>query len=112
MPNTLIPLMYRDACNYKLHGEIVVGGEPDPTLIARLEAALDAGEFIVPEQVGLTHLARTDDMFKRRFPDPDDDHPYEEVLLDQIEATDKPPTDGRTLLQFIEACEGADWVAI
>ena len=103
--NTMVPVIYRDACNYKLHASWVFTGPPTPELTERLRSALDDGLYLVAEQVGFEHLARGDDLFMLRFPDPEDDHGYLELEVDQVAPTAEEATDGRTFEQFVAACE-------
>jgi hypothetical protein len=45
--------MYRDASNYKFHGEFIVSGT---LLRLHIEEFLFDGEFFVPHEIGLEHL--------------------------------------------------------
>lgn len=105
--NTQLTLLYRDACNYKTTGEVVFKGTPTPKLVARLMATLSEGEYLVPEQVGLTHPATQDPMFASRFPDEQDDHGFVEVATHDVVATHAPADDERTFAAFVDACEKA-----
>lgn len=53
MDFTRVTYMYRDASNYKFHGEFVVSGKLQKS---HLEKFLFDGEFFVPHEVGLNHL--------------------------------------------------------
>lgn len=53
MQFTRVDYMYRDASNYKFHGEFVVSGT---LLRLHLEDFLFDGEFFVPHEIGLAHL--------------------------------------------------------
>jgi len=53
MQCTRVEYMYRDASNYKFHGEFVVSGT---LLRLHLEDFLFDGEFFVPHEIGLNHL--------------------------------------------------------
>lgn len=107
--STLVPLMYRDACNYKTYTDVIFQGSPTPELLERLRAVATADGAddccIVAEQVGLENPARSDDTFGRRFPDEEDDHGYVEVLIDDVKAVTRLASDGRTFEQFVEECE-------
>ncbi|MEM7069715.1 MAG: hypothetical protein AAF478_12615 [Pseudomonadota bacterium] len=53
MRNTKISYMYRDASNYKFHGEFVISG------VVRMKDIVEFlfdGEFFVPHEIGLEHL--------------------------------------------------------
>jgi hypothetical protein len=105
--NTRVDLLYRDGCNYA-YSRVVFAGEPTPELVTRFLATRDNGDWIVTEQVGLTHPALESDTFNNgRFPDEEDDHGYTEVEERDIEATDDAATDERTFAEFVEACERA-----
>lgn len=104
--STTVHLLYRDACNYKTSESVVFNGDATPELVERLFAALDDGENIVPEQVGLEHPALKNDIFAGRWPDEEDDHGYSEILRDDVEPGGQ-VTDDRTFEQFVEACEQA-----
>jgi hypothetical protein len=45
--------LYRDASNYKAHGEILLFGESSEKDIASLRVCLESGEYFVAEQVGI-----------------------------------------------------------
>ncbi len=73
---TLIPVLYRDAANYKAHGAISLTGMITDSQIATLRQCLRAGTYYVPAQLGLAHLA--DDTWY------DDDDNWHEMLTDAI----------------------------
>lgn len=99
--NTMFHILYRDAHNYKAIGGATVAGF-DPDAISRIEAALDEGQFFIPRQVGLERPRFT---FGRKF-DPEVDHPWCELTL---EATDRNPTDPRTIFELADAFEAVKW---
>ena len=78
---TSIPVMYRDASNYKAWGSITLDGAITAGQIAELRAALADGESYVPGQIDLPHLAG------EAWPGStyEDDHNWQEMLLDDIE---------------------------
>ncbi len=76
-PNSLLEYMYRDASNWKFHGEVVVAGH---LAISDLEPFLADGEFFVPEDVGLAAL--------RPSVTNEDDHIYHSI--ESIEPSDRP----------------------
>ena len=104
MSNTQVAYLYRDACNFKAYGGAVFTGPPDPALVARLLAARDDDQFLVPEQVGLEHPGNS---MGERFPDEEDDHGFVELEADDITEVTTAPTDGRTFAEFVDACEAA-----
>lgn len=104
---TTVHLLYRDACNYKTISRVVFHGEATPKLQARFFAALEDGECLVPEQVGLEHPALSNDIFSARWPDEEDDHGYIEIVGDDVIEPGGVATDERTFEQFVEACEAA-----
>jgi hypothetical protein len=73
--NTELRYLYRDASNYKQHGEVVLAGE-----MAESEAWSELWEevYFIPSAVGLANLQH---LFREQgFPFPtDDDHPWHEV---------------------------------
>lgn len=48
--------LYRDAANWKTYGEALLTGCWSPSLVARIEAALDGDRLFVAEEVGLPAL--------------------------------------------------------
>lgn len=100
--NTRINYLYRDACNYKKHNEVVLSGELTPTHLKRIEACLMDGEFFVPRCVGLP---------ERRIEDvrTDDDHCWFEWSISEdydlnesgVQLTDKPPTVDMTVEELV-----------
>jgi hypothetical protein len=78
---TVIPVLYRDAANYKATGQIVLIGTLTPDQIATLRSALDEGEYYNPMQ--LDHLHMGELKWPERFPG-EDDHSFQEMLLDEI----------------------------
>lgn len=51
--NTRVLLRYRDGANFKQDCSVVVTGPPDEALVARFTAALDSGEYLIPQDCGL-----------------------------------------------------------
>ena len=78
---TSIPVMYRDASNYKAWGSITLDGAITAEQIAELRAALADGASYVRGQIGLPHLAG------EAWPGStyEDDHNWQEMFLDDIE---------------------------
>lgn len=70
MTHTKIEYMYRDASNYKFHGEFVVKGK---LRRRQIENFLHEKEFFVPHEVGLDHLLNLplnqDDHYLHTFED-------------------------------------------
>lgn len=77
--STVIPMMYRDASNYKAHGQIYLDGELPPSQVAELKKLLDDGLRCIPEQLGLEHLGILEWGGLRD----DDDHGWHELCLDE-----------------------------
>lgn len=53
MKNTKVDYMYRDASNYKFHGEFIVKGKLRNSQIIEF---LHDHEFFVPHEIGIEHL--------------------------------------------------------
>lgn len=51
--NTRINYLYRDACNYKVHNEVVIKGTFTSEQIDEIIRCLSDGENFIPSQVGL-----------------------------------------------------------
>lgn len=81
IPVVEVPVMYRDADNYKEHTTLYFDGVATDELKARLKAALDAGEHYVPTQIGHEHLGTRMDS----WPDQQSDHVWHELDVDEIE---------------------------
>lgn len=105
MKVTVIPTMYRDAPNYKTHGEIHLSGEIGSRQIEQLRGALRDGKCYVPAQLGLDHYGS---WASSNFPT-DDDIGWQELLLDELYIEDRDP-DFRPLLfsQTTEIAGSAD----
>lgn len=85
-PNIRFAYMYRDASNYKQHGEAIFSNEKQllvDEIEKQIRAFLNDGEYFIARQI---HL-------EERFCDAlyDDDHPWHELL--RVEATDDPTFD-------------------
>jgi hypothetical protein len=85
-PNIRFAYMYRDAGNYKQHGEAIFSNEthlPFDEIEKQIRSYLNDGEFFIARQV---HL-------EERFFDVlyDDDHPWHEFL--GVDASDDPAFD-------------------
>jgi hypothetical protein len=103
---TVIPVVYRDAANWKLHEQYVLRGAITPEQEARLRATLneDAGlHHFIPTQIGETHLGPFNDRWT------EDDHVWHELGVDDIETSDR--YDVRvplmTVEEFVTAMEDA-----
>ena len=83
--NTKIHYLYRDADNYKVHNSCVIKGVLTPEQINVILSCCDAGEYFIPNQVGLP---------ERKFEkiDPQVDHCWFELTRDDFEYTDQPAT--------------------
>lgn len=92
--NTKFRYLYRDASNYKQHGEMVFRGSPTPALVELLKSSFDGGEFFYPESVGVKPV-----FFEEKTEDDHDMHEF-----DSVEETTEKPTDKRTFGQFVAEC--------
>ena len=97
MQNTRINYMYRDACNYKTWGEIVVAGRMTIGEIVEIIGCLDGGRYFIPEQVYFPHL-RPEELTE-------DDHCWHELTADDFVTTDEEAeyTKEEVILAFREA---------
>lgn len=86
---SIIPVMYRDADNYKSNGSYHVEGEFTPEQKERLRATLHGDDQFLPGQIGGDHLG------EREFGDFDDesDHPWHELDTSEIYVSDYPEGD-------------------
>ena len=104
-PNIRFAYMYRDASNYKLHGEVILSNEKQlavEEIEKQIRSLLNEGEYFIARQV---HL-------EERFFDVvnDDDHPWHEVVV--VEATSDPtfdpiPEHKRDIADFLADLEKA-----
>lgn len=104
-PNIRFAYMYRDAGNYKQHGEAIFSNEtylPSDEIEKQIRSYLNDGEFFIARQV---HL-------EERFFDVlyDDDHPWHEFL--GVDASDDPTFDPdhehkRDIAEFLSDLEKA-----
>lgn len=53
---SVLEYLYRDAANWKTWGMVLLRGELTVTDLRRIESKLEAGEFFIPEQIGLESL--------------------------------------------------------
>ena len=103
--NIRFAYMYRDASNYKQHGEVIFSNEkhlPLDEIEKQIHSFLNDGEFFIARQI---HL-------EERFFDAlyDDDHPWHEFV--RVEATDAPTFDPdhehkRDIAEFLSDLEKA-----
>jgi hypothetical protein len=93
---TLFSYMYRDASNYKQHGEISFLGTITEDEEARLEAALDEGEYFIATQVRVPEV-----FFEYGEDSAEDHHCWHEYsgVEPAMAATDP---FNRTISQFID----------
>lgn len=105
MTNIRFVYMYRDASNYKQHGEVIL---PNETLLTaeevdqQIRPLLSDGLFFIAQQVQI----------EERFFDVvnDDDHPWHEYVM--VEATSDPtfdpvPEENRDISTFLEELDQA-----
>lgn len=83
MKNTRISYLYRDACNYKQHNEVIVPGTFSKEQIDEIIGCLDSGEYFIPKQIGFP---------EKRFDEiTEDDHCWFELNRECFEKTDLDP---------------------
>lgn len=86
MTFSIIPVMYRDADNYKSFGAYHVEGEFTSEQLERLRATLNGGDQFLPGQIGANnHLGG--DSFEY---DGEVDHPWHELDPAEIATSDRP----------------------
>lgn len=83
--NTKISYLYRDACNYKMHNEVVILGILTKEQRRTILECLDEGENFVPSAVGLPEV-KLDEC------DSEDDGPWFELGEDSFEDVHEKPT--------------------
>lgn len=83
VPVVTVPVMYRDADNYKEFTTLYFSGVATDELKARLRAVLDSGEHYIPTQIGHEHLGTR----MASWPDQQSDHVWHELDVDEIENT-------------------------
>lgn len=114
---TVVPVMYRDAANYKRCARIILDGAITGSQIDEVRQGLDEGEFFVPEQLGMEHLGWSSGWSS--YPC-EDDHGWHEMNLSGIEVVpghagafiEGVGTDVATVTQFlarIAAVAAAGW---
>jgi hypothetical protein len=99
--NTRVEYLYRDGSNYKQWGAVVFHRSCDATLVRRLFAALDGGEFFIAHQVRLPELFFADRPLYA------DDHCWHELA--EVTSTSAVPDDplDRTIEEFVTEIECA-----
>ena len=102
--NTRVEYLYRDGSNYKQWGVVVFRGSCAATLVQRLFAALDGGEFFIAHQVRLPELFFDDRPLYA------DDHCWHELA--EVTTTSEIPDDSfdRTIEEFVKEVESASRV--
>ena len=109
MENTRINLMYRDADNYKVHGQAVFAGKITQDQIKSVSEVLEYGSKIIARQVGLVSLWESLVEDGKKLTE-ESDHVYTELsdfsyaenyIPDASKMwTDEAPTDGRHIDEF------------
>lgn len=106
--STLLTYMYRDAHNYKRHGEVVVSN-PDGLCVSqarkRIQASLDEGQYFIAEQLGLPVVFPWKDAKAPADFNIEYDHPWHEFVA--LEACKLPATVDVTLRQVVARAERA-----
>ncbi|GMV65587.1 MAG: hypothetical protein AMXMBFR75_13850 [Candidatus Hinthialibacteria bacterium] len=105
MTNIRFVYMYRDASNYKQHGEVILPNETQRSVEevdTQIRSVLSDGLFFIAQQVQL----------EERFFDlvSEDDHPWHEYV--SVEATTDPtfdpvPEEKRDIVQFLKELDQA-----
>ncbi|MGE0638141.1 MAG: hypothetical protein AB7G44_12685 [Bacteroidia bacterium] len=92
--------MYRDGANYKQFGSVIFANPSNLTLEiieTKIRETLIDGEFFEPLKLDIPNV--------RVYPyDPEIDHDWFE--FENVEQTDKSPTDKRTIAEFIAELKG------
>ena len=70
--------LYRDAANWKAWGKLLLLGDVSPADVALMEVKLDAGEFFIPEQLGVPPLFHK--LWQGSIRPSSDDHPWHELV--------------------------------
>jgi hypothetical protein len=70
--------LYRDAGNYKSHGELLLEGPLQEGDIAEIRESLESGEYFIPERVGIPELRS--DLYEFSDGPTDDDHIFHEFV--------------------------------
>lgn len=94
--NVMFSYMYRDAGNFKQYGEVIFanpGQLPRQPAEEAIRRVLIDGQFFVPTNWSIPLI------YGFAF-DPDRDHSWYEYT--ELSCTEAPPTDERTLQQFLE----------
>lgn len=102
MPNTIMHYMYRDGANFKKYSHVILNGAITDEQKQRILAALDDGEYFIPEQVGLTANRWEDYGY-----DPNVDHWFCELHASDFEHTDLPATVDITIDELVRRFETA-----
>lgn len=112
-PNTRMHFLYRDMSNYKQGAYMVVAGTFDDAAAARVEAALDRGEWLIVPQLADhlgVHVPDPREVMLDQYPESDDDHCW--VELTALEATHATPSGEVTVDEVVaafEACAAEGW---
>lgn len=70
--------LYRDAGNYKSHGELLLEGSLQDDDIAEIRESLESEEYFIPEKVGIPELRS--DLYEFSDGPTDDDHVFHEFV--------------------------------
>lgn len=104
--NTRVLLRYRDGANFKQDCSVVVTGPPRDDLVARFTAALDAGEYLIPQDCGLDDVRPQLAFTGHLNPD---DHCWVEVEGLEPTGDAARPMPLTDLVARVEAAAAADW---
>jgi len=81
---TVIPVLYRDLGNFKVHGTLIADGAMTDAEWTTLRDSLDSGEYYLPLQLDLDFYG-TD---WGSYGDYGDDHPWHEMAVEEITVLD------------------------
>lgn len=75
-PVTVFEYLYRDASNYKSHGQVYLSGRLSDADRALIVSKLQDGEYFIAEQVGIPSLRQS--LYELSDGPTDDDHAWHE----------------------------------
>lgn len=102
MQCTVVPYMYRDRDNYKAHHEIVLEGTITEEQKQAVDNSLSGGELFCPKRVNWPHAANQDAHWTWGL-DPDEDHWWHELDIDDIYSADLDKSDGQSVDEWVAA---------
>lgn len=103
MLNTELSYTYRDSSNYKQCETLILVGKISQINIEIIISKLIDGQFFIPEQVGLSALQKRFAVLNT------DDHPYHELLRENIRLVESEPTTMLTIDELVERFRAVVW---